>query len=66
MNSSRYCFKRLPRKLTWNSARETCGEDVGDLLTYNDAIDNENFVSNEFTTFWLGYRVNHDGLKSSK
>ena len=66
MNSSRYCFKRLPRKLTWNSARKTCEEDVGELITYNNARDNEKFVSNEFTTFWLGYRVKHDGTQSSK
>ena len=62
MNISRYCFKRLPRKLTWYSARKTCEDDVGDLITYNNARDYESFVSNEFTTFWLGYRLNHDGI----
>ena len=66
MNSSRYCFKRLPRKLTWHSARKACGEDIGDLITYNSDRDYENFVSNEYTTFWLGYRLIHDGYKSSK
>ena len=66
MNSSRYCYKRLPTKSTWQSARKTCEEDVGELITYNNARDNEKFVSNEFTTFWLGYRVKHDGTQSSK
>ena len=66
INSSRYCFKRLPRKLTWDSARKICGEDVGDLITYKNVRDNENFVTNEFTSFWVGYRVRHDGVKSCK
>lgn len=68
IEGSRYCFKKLTMKLKWEKAREECEKDVGDLNTYNNANEAaiiSNFVSQSFSTFWLGYRFMFDGRNSS-
>ena len=56
VDDSAYCYKVIPEKLTWESARRKCKEDDGDLVCFSNKKERDRITA-ACDGCWVGYKL---------
>ena len=53
--TSKYCYRIVNEKETWNGAKEKCQEDGGELACFSSAQERDNLANECTGQCWVGY-----------